>query len=169
MNSNNNDSYLLGDEEIGVGSSKINEIIEEVKTKKLSPFDFVNAINFTKQDLFKADSFSGIREYHSESEYARFIINKSLSYFPDTILFANLANTCLTNVPNYSHFDFLRFGITKKKRFSKWAKPIENDDLNLIMQYYQVNREKAEDVLKLLTKDQLDEIKKEIDKGGKRK
>lgn len=160
------EDFLITDEGFEVGEIQ-DETEEEYKQKKLSPFDFVNAINWTKEDLFKADSFSGIREYHSENEYARFIINKALSYFPDTILFSNLANMNLQNVPNYSHFDFLRFGLTKKKRFSKWYKPVDKPDLDFVIEYYQVNKEKGEDILKLLSREQLEEMKKETEKGGK--
>ncbi len=143
--------------------------LEELNQKvtKISPFDFVNAINYSKANLFPVDDFSGIRSEIPTNQYARFIINKSLSYFPDTIAFANIANTSLGEVPPYSHFDFLRFTVSKKKRFSKWFKPIDSEALRVLCEYFNVNRQKAEEYLKILSNTEVNAIKKEFSKNGR--
>jgi hypothetical protein len=51
----------------------------------MTPFDFINAINFTKKDLFSEDPMA-------KKDYAPFIINRGLGYFPDTVLYANEMN-----------------------------------------------------------------------------
>lgn len=138
------------------------------KPKKLSPFDFVNAINFSKEDMFAPDC-SGERTTHSDSEYPKFIINRAMSYFPDTIMFANAANTTLSNVSNSSHFDFYRYGVGKKKRFSKWAKPINNDTIEMLCQYYQINVTKAIEVTQILNEQQIEAIRQKMSHGGRTK
>jgi len=56
-----------------------------------------------------------------------------------------------------------------KKRFSKWVKPGELENLELIKEYYGYSNEKAKSVLSLFDDEQIDELKKRIYKGGKRK
>ncbi len=79
----------------------------------MSPFDFLNSINDTKKDLFE--------DPQAEKDYNAFLVNRGLSYFPDTILFANEMNI-KRDTPKQWQFDFLRLAIPKKKRFSKWHK-----------------------------------------------
>lgn len=87
----------------------------------MNPFDYLNSINFTKDDLFEQNDGVG---------YDPFLTNKSLSYFVDTVLFANEVNIRY-QIPKKAQFDFLRFGISKRKRFSKWHKQEKNSELVL--------------------------------------
>jgi histone deacetylase complex regulatory component SIN3 len=41
--------------------------------------DFLKAINITKENLLEEDSLT-------EKEYVPFVVNRTLSYFPDTVL-----------------------------------------------------------------------------------
>ena len=136
------------------------------KPTKLSPFDFVNAINYSKEDMFAVDD-AGERTSHSDSTYPKFLINRAMSYFADTIMFANVANTTLSNVPNNSHFDFYRLGVAKKKRFAKWAKPISDETIDVLCQYYQINIPKAIEVAQILTESQIETIRQKMNHGGR--
>lgn len=138
-----------------------------VTPDKRTPFDFINAINTSKVDLFEPDKDTGIRPTVPDSEYVKFIINKSFSYFADTIMYANLANIHLNNVPNSCHFDFYRLSIPRAKRFSKWGKKIVSDNTRALSEYYNVSIQKAEQIERVLTKDQIDKIIKILDHGGK--
>ena len=126
----------------------------------MSPFDYLNAINVTKKDIMVDDI--------SEKAYAPFMVNRGLSYFPDTVLFANEMNVN-HHIDHRLQFDFFINIINKKKRFSKWAKPIDIENLELIKEYYGYSNEKAKSVLSLLTNDEINELKLRIYKGGKRK
>ena len=64
-----------------------------------TPFDFLNAINFTKEDMFK-----GRKE--NDKEYVSFVINRGLSYFPDTVMYANEMNR-YPDLSNQQQFSFL--------------------------------------------------------------
>ena len=65
-------------------------------------------------------------------------------------------------------FDFFINIIKKKKRFSKWIKPQEIENLELIKEYYGYSDEKAKSTLSLLNNEQIEELKQRIYKGGKR-
>ena len=59
--------------------------------------------------------------------------------------------------------------VKKKKRFSKWLKARDIENLEIIKQYYGYSDEKAKSVLSLFDNNQINEIKNRIYKGGKRK
>jgi hypothetical protein len=125
----------------------------------MNPFDYLNAINTTKKNIMVDDI--------SEKAYLPFMVNRGLSYFPDTILFANEMNLN-HHIDSRLQFDFFINIIKKKKRFSKWAKPMEIENLELIKEYYGYSNEKAKSVMSLLNDDQINELKLRIYKGGKR-
>lgn len=125
----------------------------------MNPFDFLNSINDTKQDLFT--------DPQAEKDYNAFLINKGLSYFPDTILYANEMNI-LRDAPKQWQFDFLRIAIPKKRRFSKWhKKDIPTDLITLICKHYKYSEQKAYEVISILTPDQIEYIRKQYDIGGR--
>ena len=83
------------------------------KWNTMSPFDFINDINFGKKNLLKDDD-KGILE----KEYNSFIINRGLSYFSDTVLYANEMNL-RHELDKRMQNDYLLHSIRSKKRFSK--------------------------------------------------
>ena len=126
----------------------------------MNPFEYVKAINNTKKDIMVDDI--------AEKEYNAFMVNRSLSNFQDTILFANLMNVN-HHVDARLQFDFFINTIRKKNRFSKWLKPLNYEDLGVIKEYYGYSDEKAKSVLLLLDNKQIEELKKRIYKGGRTK
>ena len=126
----------------------------------MNPFDYVKAINTTKKDIMVDDI--------SESEYQPFLINRSLSYFPDTVLYANEMNQN-SHLPSRLQFDFFINIIKKRNRFSKWFKPTEIQSIGIIKEYYGYSNEKAKSVLSLLNNRQIEELSKRIYKGGRAK
>jgi hypothetical protein len=126
----------------------------------MSFFDFLNSINDNKKDLLKEDPLT-------EKDYIPFMINRGLSYFPDTIMFANEMNQH-AGAPKNWQYDFYRIGVTKKKRFSKWHKRDQNsEELELVMKEYNYSSEKAAKALELLTEDQIGKLKEKYSIGGK--
>lgn len=124
-----------------------------------NPFDFVNAINSTKKDIMVDDL--------DEKSYNAFMVNRALSNFPDTVLLANEMNR-YHHIDNRLQFDFLLNTVRKAKRFSKWAKQIEIADLDAVKEYYGYSNEKARSALSILSKENLNEIKTALYKGGLR-
>ena len=125
-----------------------------------SPFDFLNSINQTKVDLMKEDP-QNIKAYNG------FMVNRGLSYFPDTIMYANEMSRYY-NAPVEWQYRFYLHGVKAKKRFSKWAKKDSiSDDVKLISTVYGYSESKALTALSLLTEEQLKEIKALYDTGGR--
>ena len=127
--------------------------------KKLSPFDFLNSINSTKKDLME--------DPDTEKQYVPFVVNRSLSYFPDTVAIANEMN-------KYHHLDaklqyqFLINIVRKRKRFSKWVKPEVQNDVDVVKEYYGYSNEKARQVLPLLTPSHIITLRNKVNKGGRK-
>jgi hypothetical protein len=120
----------------------------------------VNAISDTKKDLMVDDI--------TEKAYSAFTINRSLSYFNDTVLAANEMNR-LHHLDKKLQFSFLINIVRKRKRFSKWDKPELVNDVEVVKEYYGYSNEKARQVLPLLTSDQILNLREKVTKGGRRK
>ena len=125
----------------------------------MNPFKFTDAINYTKEDIMVDDI--------TEKAYNPFLINRSLSYFPDTVLAANEMNRN-HHIDNRLQFDFFINIIRKRKRFSKWFKPEQISDLEIVKEYYGYSNEKARQILTLLSTEQINELKTKVAKGGRK-
>ena len=125
----------------------------------MNPFEYANAINYTKKDIMIDDI--------AEKSYNPFMINRQLSYFPDTVLAANEMNRN-HHLDNRLQFDFFINIIRKRKRFSKWFKPEQISDLDVVKKYYGYSNEKAHQVLTILTTDQIKELKRKVMTGGRK-
>ena len=66
-------------------------------------------------------------------------------------------------------FDFFINIIRKKNRFSKWLKPTEIDNIEIIKEYYGYSNDKAKSVLTLFDKESIDVLRQRIYKGGRSK
>lgn len=124
-------------------------------------WDFINAIN-KGEDILKSQDDKDL----ALKEYKPFLVNRALSYFPDTIHIANAMNV-LNHLDKDQQNAFFINIVRPRKRFSKWVKKIQDQDLNAVMEYYGYSYEKARDVLRILTDDDLDDVKQELEKGGK--
>lgn len=126
-----------------------------------NPFDYINDINTGKKNIVR-NSEDPVR---SEKEYNAFLTNRSLSYFLDTVLYANEMNIN-HHLDSKLQYEYYINIIRPKKRFAKWVKSVSEDDLELIKSYYGLNTEKARQALSILSKDQIDLIKNKQEKGG---
>ena len=127
----------------------------------MNPFDFVNDINFGKKDIMTDSDNPEL----AEKTYNPFLTNRALSYFPDTIQFANMMNNN-SHIDNMLQYSFLLNIIRKRKRFSKWFKKNDDDVLQMVIEYYGYSVNKAKEVLKILDNDQLELIREKLIKGG---
>ena len=126
----------------------------------MNPFEYLNAINNTKQDIMVDDI--------SEKQYNAFMVNRGLSYFYDTVLLSNEMNQ-RAHLDNRLQFDFFINTIRKKKRFSKWMKAKEEDNIKVVKEYYGYSNEKARQALTILNDDNIEQLKAKVYKGGTRK
>lgn len=100
----------------------------------------------------------------TEDGYNSFIVNRAFSYFPDTIIQANEVNM-RSDMDNRMKYDYLYYGVRPRKRFAKWHKKEDNETLSIIMEYYKYNRNKALECMKILTIEQIAELKRKFYKG----
>jgi len=127
----------------------------------MKPFDFLNEINYGKTNIIEESDNPEL----AEKIYAPFLVNRGLSYFTDTILFANEMNL-RHQCDNKLQFEFFLNSIRKRKRFSKWFKKEENENLDIIMSHYGYSYEKARQVLSLFNEEQLQRLRDKRFKGG---
>lgn len=120
--------------------------------------DWLNSINFTKDNLLEDDPTL-------KREYPPFIINKCLSGHLDCVLFANEMNR-YHFLDKDMQYNFYINILRKKKRFSPWLRKEKVSDLEYVKRYYGYNNEKASQVLKILSNEQIDFIKQRLDTGG---
>ena len=120
--------------------------------------DFLTSINSSKENLVE-------KEPLCEKEYIPFVVNKCLSYFPDTIFYANQINV-RPGLDKKMQYDYLRISVSKRKRFSKWFKEEKNDNIKLIQEYYGYSYRRAKEVLECLTDDNIRTIKDSLKTGG---
>jgi len=118
--------------------------------------DWLNSINFTKEDLSE-----------DIKSYPPFVINKCMSGHIDTIMFANEMNMAHYLNKDMQYKFYINI-VRKKKRFAPWLRKNSIDDISVIQKYYGYNFEKAQQALKILSKEQIDYIKSKLDPGGNR-
>lgn len=127
----------------------------------MNPFDYSNQILYGKKDL--------IVDEQSEKDYNPFLVNRSLSYHSDCVLFANEMNRRHFLDKKMQNSFLLNTIRAKKRPFVKWAKSEKNEDIQCIKTVFGFSNIKAEEALRLLSKDQLKQLKELIDIGGIRK
>lgn len=121
-----------------------------------NPFDWLNSINLKTE----------IDESLIEKEYNPFMVNRGLSYFNDTVMWANEMNM-KSFLDKDMQYKFLLNTVKKGKRFGKWAKTEKDETIDMLVEYYQVNRQRAQEISRLLNTKQLQTIKEKMFKGGR--
>ena len=128
----------------------------------MKPFDYVNSINYSKKNMMEGTDNDEL----AESGYVPFLTNRSLSYFTDTLFYSNEINQ-YPHADNKLQYDYLLNSIRPKRRFAKWVKNIDSDDLEIVKQYYNYSTKKGLQALNILSPKQLQEITKKVIKGIK--
>lgn len=120
----------------------------------MNVFDFLNSINYTKKNILEEDILL-------EKQYVPFVVNRYLSYFPDTLMHSNQMNR-VSFISKKDQYEYLINAIRKRKRYSKWKK--KEDDINKeislknIMEYFECSYRRAEEYFNILNIDQISRI-----------
>ena len=120
--------------------------------------DYLYSINQSKKNILDEDP-DAVKKYPS------YIVNRCLSSFTDTVLYANEMNKN-SHLTNKMQYDFFLNSVKPRKRFSPWARKDSIDYLDVVKEYYGYNDDKALQALRILTKNQLDKISYLLRKGG---
>ena len=121
--------------------------------------DYLYSINQSKKNILDEDP-------DAAKKYPAYVVNRCLSSFTDTVLYANEMNKN-SHLPNKMQYDFFLNSVKPRKRFSPWARKDSIDYLDVVKEYYGYNDDKALQALRILTKNQLDKITYLLRKGGK--
>jgi hypothetical protein len=122
--------------------------------------DWLNSINFSKENLIEENP-------DILKEYSSYVINHCLSGHIDCILYVNEMNLN-HSLDKDMQYSFLLNTLRKRKRFSPWIKKDKIEDVECIKQYYGYSMEKALQALPILSREQINFIKKKLDIGGKK-
>jgi len=121
-------------------------------------FDLINSINHTKENLLSKDP-------KLEKDYVPFVVNKCFSYFPETVFYANRMNMH-SFLDKKMQYDYYMHSVSKKKRFSKWVKPENDEKIDLIKEVYGYSDKKAREVSDLIDIKILQDL---VQKGGQKR
>lgn len=135
------------------------EVIEEVevKEKKVSPFDLAH--DLTTRERYDSD----VSEMKS---YTKFLLNRTLSYHLDLIVYANEMNIHI-DVSDKLHYDYMHHSIDKKRRSKKfWAKSKKYEHLDMVKEYFNYSTPKTLSALSVLSDKDIEAIKNLMNKGG---
>ena len=121
--------------------------------------EYLNAINYTKKNLFDTE------DERVEKEYTPFVVNRCLSYFIDTVLYVNEMNQ-RGHMHKRMQFDYLRGSIRKNKRYSKWLRRESEENLDLVKRIYGYSDSKAREILDILSDDDFEWMRKMVNEGG---
>ncbi len=126
--------------ELRDNEERVAEIAIKDSLKKVSPFEYINAINFKK-------------EVDQTDDYNSFIVNKLFSMHADTILNARMMNRLGSVLPNQLQFDYYNNTVRSGKRLW-WYKPKtekQSSEIEIVKELYQVNDDRAYELYELLS------------------
>jgi hypothetical protein len=112
---------------------------------------------------------SVINDEIDQKDYKSFIINRSLSYHSDCVLFVNEINKFPELDVDMQYQYLLNTIRPMKRKFQPWQKSDKEKNIDCVKEYFGYSNTKAKEALRILSEEQLAEIKIRIDKGGMKK
>ena len=107
-----------------------------------------------------------LRDDVDVKEYSPFMVNRALSYHMDCVLYANEMNL-YPDLDSDMQYQYLLNTIRPMKRkFQPWQKAEVLKDIGCVKEYFGYSNEKAKEALRILSDEQLEQIRKRTDKGG---
>lgn len=124
----------------------------------MSPFEYVDLILHKKKQDGELDF----------ADYSPFLVNRSLSYHLDCIPYVQEINM-YPSLDKDMQYQYLLNNIRPMKRkFAPWQKAEMDKNIEYVKKYFGYSNQKAKEALKILTKEQIAEIKTKTEKGGVR-
>ncbi len=113
-------------------------------------------------------SFSNKNSVWEDSkDYVPFVINKGLSYIYDCVHYSNEMNKRPFLDRKQQH-DFYMNVISKGNRYGEWLKKVdESPDIQIISEYYCINKRMAAKYIEMLSDEQIQLIRDKMNTGGK--
>ena len=122
--------------------------------------EVIPSILQTKNDVLKDEL--DIKEYKKQA----YMVNRSLSYHMDCVLYANEMNIHTELDPDMQYQYLLNTIRSMKRKFQPWQKSETEKDIECVKQHFGFSNEKAKEALRILNDEQIAEIKAKTNKGG---
>lgn len=123
--------------------------------------DIVNSILVTKTNVIEDDEDLKV--------YNPFVINRALSAHKDCIFWVNEMNNHPNLDPDIQYQYYLHSVRGIKRKFQPWNKKEKIEDIEAVRKFYGYNYKRAYDAMKILTAEQIKEIRDAMDIGGIKK
>jgi len=120
--------------------------------------EIIPSILQTKKNVFEEE-----RDY---KDYKPWLINRALSFHQDCILYANEINMYPDVDSDMQYQYYLNTIRPMKRKFQPWQKSEVLKDIECVKQYFGYSNEKAKQALRILTDEQIAEIKAKTNTGG---
>lgn len=99
-------------------------------------------------------------------DYTPFVVNRALSYHVDCILYANEMNINNMLDKDMQYQYLLNTIRPMKRKFQSWQKAEVDNNMECVKEYFGYSNQKAKEALRILSDEQLAEIKSRTNKGG---
>jgi hypothetical protein len=109
---------------------------------------------------------SVIHDELDAKDYKPFLVNRSLSYHMDCVLYVNELNLHPHLDTDLQYHYLLNTVRSMKRKFQPWQKSLTDKDIESVRTYFGYSNEKAKEALRILNDDQIADIRKRTDKGG---
>jgi hypothetical protein len=109
---------------------------------------------------------SVFRDEIDYKDYNAFVVNRALSYHMDCVLYANQMNLTPGIGVDMQYSYLLNTIRSMKRKFQPWQKSEADKDIECVKEYFGYSNEKAKDAMRILTTEQIAEIKAKTTKGG---
>ena len=99
-------------------------------------------------------------------DYTPFVVNRALSYHVDCILYANEMNINNMLDKDMQYQYLLNTIRSMKRKFQPWQKVEAGNNMECVKEYFGYSNQKAKEALRILSDEQIAEIKAKTNKGG---
>ena len=107
-----------------------------------------------------------INDEIDRNDYVPFVVNRALSYHMDCILYSNEMNLN-SGLDKDMQYQYLLNSVRPMKRkFQPWQKSNVVNDLDCVKEYFGYSNVKAKEALRILSDEQLIQIREKTHKGG---
>ena len=107
-----------------------------------------------------------INDEIDRNDYVPFVVNRALSYHFDCILYANEMNLNSGLDKDIQYQYLLNSVRPMKRKFQPWQKSNVVNDLDCVKEYFGYSNVKAKEALRILSDEQLTQIREKTHKGG---
>lgn len=100
-------------------------------------------------------------------DYVPFVVNRALSYHIDCVLYVNQLNINHGIDKDMQYSYLLNTIRSMKRKYQPWQKTEADKNIECVKEYFGYSNQKAKEALRILNDEQIAEIKRRTDKGGR--